>query len=74
MRRVLVVVFGIFASMVLVTPSAFADSPHFISASAKVNASGDLVAMFKEAGLGTTVSTEAITLTTDGTGPERAEG
>ena len=45
MRRVLVVVFGIFASMVLVTPSAFADSPHFISASAKVNASGDLVAI-----------------------------
>jgi hypothetical protein len=41
---------------------AFADSPHFISASASVDASGNLVATFKEAGLGTTVETETITL------------
>ncbi len=41
---------------------ALAGSPHFISASASINDSGSLVASFKEAGLGTTVSTEQITL------------
>src|SRR5215472_7961552 len=46
---------------------AYADSPHFISASDSVNSSGSLVASFKEAGLGTTVSTETIKLTADGT-------
>lgn len=46
---------------------AYADSPHFISASDSVNSSGALVASFKEAGLGTTVSTETIKLTADGT-------
>jgi len=45
----------------------YADSPHFISASDSVNSSGALVASFKEAGLGTTVSTETITLTASGT-------
>jgi hypothetical protein len=44
---------------------ALADSPHFISASASVDASGNLVATFKEAGLGTTVTTETITLSAD---------
>jgi hypothetical protein len=42
--------------------TALADSPHFISASASVNSAGSLVATFKEAGLGTTVTTEHITL------------
>ncbi len=41
---------------------AYADSPHFISASASVDSSGALVASFKEAGLGTTTTTEKITL------------
>jgi hypothetical protein len=41
---------------------AWASSPHFISASASVNSDGSLTATFKEAGLGTTVSTESITL------------
>ena len=67
MRRILLLVLGIVVSIVLVAPSAFADSPHFISASASVSSSGDLVARFKEAGLGTTVSTESITLTANGT-------
>jgi hypothetical protein len=47
MRRLFLLVLGVFASIVLVAPSAFADSPHFISASASLNSSGDLVAQFK---------------------------
>jgi len=41
---------------------AWAASPHFISASASVDNTGNLVATFKEAGLGTTTTTEVITL------------
>ena len=67
MRRFFFLVLGSFATIVLLAPSAFASSPHFISASAKLNSSGDLVATFKEAGLGTTVSTEAVSLSADGT-------
>jgi hypothetical protein len=46
---------------------AFADSPHFISADATVDDSGNLVATFKEAGLGSTATTESITLSADAT-------
>jgi hypothetical protein len=57
------VTFVIFAFVVGTMPApVWADSPHFISASASVNDAGSLVASFKEAGLGTTVSTENITL------------
>jgi hypothetical protein len=45
---------------------AFADSPHFINASASINSAGALVCSFKEAGLGTTVSTEAVTCSANG--------
>lgn len=45
---------------------ALADSPHFISASASVDSTGTLVAAFKEAGLGTTTTTEQITLNATG--------
>ncbi len=64
----------IFSAAALVTvavlasaTAAAASSPHFISASASVSSSGDLVATFKEAGLGTTVSTETINLSANGT-------
>jgi hypothetical protein len=67
LRRFLPFFVGIFAALVLVAPSAFASSPHFISASASLDSSGNLVASFKEAGLGTTVSTESITLSASGT-------
>ena len=71
MRKVLLKL-GIALSTVLVllalgTSVAFADNPHFISASASLDKSGNLVATFKEAGLGTTVSTETISLTANGT-------
>lgn len=46
---------------------AFADSPHFLSASASINSSGQLVCSFKEAGLGNTLSTEQITCSASAT-------
>lgn len=45
---------------------AFADSPHFINASASINSAGALACSFKEAGLGTTVSTENVSCSADG--------
>ena len=65
MRRI-----GIIAvlSLVLVAVTAavaLADSPHFTKATAATDGSGNLVVTFKEAGLGTTVATEHITVTAD---------
>jgi hypothetical protein len=51
----------------LAVPAALADSPHFISASASVDNSGNLVATFKEAGLGNNATTAGITLSADAT-------
>jgi hypothetical protein len=48
-------------------PAAFADSPHFITASAAINSSGQLVCSFKEAGLGTTLTTANISCSADAT-------
>jgi hypothetical protein len=45
----------------------YADSPHFISASASIDEAGNLVCSFKEAGLGTTLQTEAVTCSADAT-------
>jgi len=46
--------------------AAFADSPHFLFADASVSTStGALDVNFKEAGLGTTVTIEQVTLTVD---------
>lgn len=53
--------------MAVAIPAAFADSPHFISASASIDSSGNLVCTFKEAGLGTTLATEAVTCSADAT-------
>lgn len=44
----------------IAVPSALADSPHFLTATASVDSSGNLLCGFKEAGLGNTVSTEQI--------------
>jgi hypothetical protein len=53
----------------LAVPAALADSPHFISeGTASITSSGAYkVTNFKEAGLGTTVSTEAVTLSATAT-------
>ena len=53
MRRLLGVLIAACASLALAVPVALAVSPHFISASATLNANGTLTANFKEAGLGT---------------------
>jgi hypothetical protein len=48
------------------TSSAFADSPNFHSATSSINSTtGALSVSFKETGLGSTVSTDQITLTVD---------
>ena len=60
----LVAAMGLFA---LPTHHAYADSPHFLSASGSVDSAGNLVCSFKEAGLGTTVSTENVTCSADAT-------
>jgi hypothetical protein len=52
MRRVAFIVAALCAAAALAVP-AFADSPHFIRASASLNANGTLTVSFKEAGLGT---------------------
>jgi len=68
MRRLLFVLLGplaaALAAIVLAAGPAAADSPHFISeGTASITSTGAYqVAKFKEAGLGNTVSTEAITL------------
>jgi hypothetical protein len=53
MRRMLLLFVAAFATAALAVPAALAVSPHFISASATLNANGTLTASFKEAGLGT---------------------
>jgi hypothetical protein len=46
---------------------SYADSPHFLSASEGPDNAGNLVCGFKEAGLGNTVTTEAVTCSADAT-------
>jgi hypothetical protein len=53
MRRILFVLAAVFATAAIAVPAATAVSPHFISASATLNANGTLTGSFKEAGLGT---------------------
>ncbi len=55
MRRGILFIFALpmlLAAFVMAAPAAFADSPHFVSASGTVNADGSLTVNFKEAGLG----------------------
>jgi hypothetical protein len=49
------------------TTAALADSPHFLKATASVDSAGNLICTFKEAGLGTTVSTTNITCSANAT-------
>ena len=52
MKRLLTFVALVGTVMTLAVPAAFADSPHFIRASASLNSDGTLTVSFKEAGLG----------------------
>ncbi len=50
----------------LSVPAALADSPHFLSADSSINSNtGALDVAFKEVGLGTTPTSEKVTLTVD---------
>ncbi len=64
MRRLLFVLVAAVCSLGLGAYSALADSPHFLYANSSVSSStGALTVSFKEAGLGSTVSSELITVT-----------
>ena len=65
--RKLLVLLTVVAGALLAVPAAQADSPHFIKASATINSSGQLVCTFKEAGLGTTLTTANISCAADAT-------
>ena len=65
--RKLLVLLTVVAGGLLAVPAAQADSPHFIKASATINSSGQLVCTFKEAGLGTTLTTANVSCSADAT-------
>ena len=65
--RKLLVLLTVVAAGLLAVPAAQADSPHFIKASATINSSGQLVCTFKEAGLGTTLTTANVSCAADAT-------
>jgi hypothetical protein len=65
MQRMLIAFAGVLVAAALAVPAAFADSPHFIKASASIDNDGSLVCTFKEAGLGTTVETEHVSCSAD---------
>jgi hypothetical protein len=66
MRRIAIATLAaLFVAGFFTASAALADSPHFIKASASVDGAGNLVCAFKEAGLGTTASTEAVTCAAD---------
>ena len=67
MRRFAVASLVVLVGVLVAVPVAQADSPHFIKASASINSSGQLVCAFKEAGLGTTMTTANITCAADAT-------
>ncbi len=53
------ILIALMAAMI-VAPHAFADSPHFLSSSAVIDTSGNLIVSFKEAGLGTILTTATL--------------
>ena len=65
MRKIGIIAVLSLMALALAAVPALADSPHFTRASADTDSSGNLVVTFKEAGLGTTLTTEHITVTAD---------
>jgi hypothetical protein len=66
MRRIAFVLISAFAGIMLTATSALADSPHFLFADNSISSStGALNTSFKDAGLGTGVSSIQITLSVD---------
>jgi hypothetical protein len=66
MRRILFVLASAVAVVGMTAAVASADSANWHYANASISSTGDLSVSFKETGLGTTVSTETVTLTADG--------
>jgi len=59
-------IFSVGMGLALGSGLALADSPHFLFANSSISsATGALTVAFKEVGLGTTVTTESVTLTVD---------
>ena len=65
MKRTMTVVLGALMALFLSAQVALADSPHFLYANSSIGSGGALTVSFKEVGLGSTVSTENITLSVD---------
>lgn len=65
MRRIAFVLISAAAAVVMTATAALADSPHFLYADNSISSTGALNTSFKDAGLGTGVSSIEITLTVD---------
>jgi hypothetical protein len=66
MRRIAAIIAALFGLAIAMATPAFADSPHFLNASSSVSSTtGALSVSFKEVGLGSTATTEQVTLTVD---------
>ena len=66
MRRKGIVILSVLTMIIFTASVALADSPHFLKADASVSSStGALDVSFKEVGLGSTATTEQVTLTVD---------
>jgi hypothetical protein len=66
MRRMLLAIAALFSFAALAASAALADSPHFLYANSSVSSStGALTVSFKDAGLGTGVTSIEITLSVD---------
>lgn len=67
MRKLSSVALAVIATLALSASAVLADSPHFLYANASIGSGGALTVAFKDAGLGTGVSSVQITLTADAT-------
>ena len=67
MRKLSSVGLAVIATLLLGVTTVLADSPHFLYANASINSGGALTIAFKDAGLGTGVTSIAVTLNANAT-------
>ena len=67
MRKLSSVGLAVIATLLLGVTTVLADSPHFLYANASISSGGALTVAFKDAGLGTGVSSIAVTLNANAT-------
>ena len=67
MRKLSSVGLAVIATLLLGVTTVLADSPHFLYANASINSGGALTVAFKDAGLGTGVTSVAVTLNANAT-------